>query len=436
MSRRENVKKMLRLSQSQWKPLAAGTFFLFVAAGLNLSFPMLIGFLIDDIEFGSQAGQETLNGYILSLLGLFFFVGIATFFRAYLFVVAGERIVANLRRDVFAALIGQEIGFFDLNRTGSLTNRLASDTTVVQNAVTVNLSMALRFSLSGLGSILILFYMSWQLTLVMLITVPLVAVAATYYGRMLQRISVKVQDALADSTAIAEEGFSNIRTVRAFARETFEQKRYGAAVEQSFQIAKKRALIAASFQGLLSFAGYGAICGVLWYGGLLLIEGKLAFGALTSFILYTFTVAFSISALSGLFGDFAKALGASERIFSFLDRATTIQDGQREVVEAKGNLRFQDVVFAYPTRPDFPVLRTFSLSLSNGEVVALVGPSGGGKSTVAALVSRFYDPQSGIITFDDVPIHELKKDWLRAQLGIVSQEPILFATSILDNIRY
>ena len=435
MEKKATMPRLLALAKTEWKSLSVGTLFLFLAAGLNLSFPMLIGQLIEGITTEAN-GKAIVNKYVTILLIVFFFAGIATFLRSYLFTVAGERIVTNLRQMLFSSLISQEVAFFDEQRTGALTNRLASDTTVIQNAVTVNISMGLRFGLSALGSIVILMYISWKLTLLMLAIVPVVAGGAGFYGRSLRKISIDVQDALARCTAIAEESFSGIRTVRAFAREKQAAQTYGQAVEKAFQIAKKRAFLGASFQGLVSFCGYGAICAVLWYGGILLVEGAMSFGTLTSFILYTFSVAFSIGAMGSLYEDFAKALGASERVFGFLHRQSDLQDGPEKPTQVKGNLTFRDVSFAYPTRQDVMVLNDFNLLLKEGDVVALVGPSGGGKSTVAALSSRFYDPQNGMILLDEIPLPQWNKNSLRRQIGVVSQEPILFATSIEENIRY
>ena len=433
---KSTIPQLIALAKSQWKILSIATIFLFASSGLSLLFPTLIGQMIDQLNVEKEAALESINSSILILFVLFFFMGIATFFRSYLFTVAGERVVATLRNDLFSSLAHQEIAFFDQNKTGALTNRLASDTTVIQNAVTVNLSMALRFTLSGVGSIVILLFTSWKLTLVMLTIVPIVAFCATIYGRRLRVVSRDVQDALAQATSVAEEGLGSIRTVRAFGRESFEVERYGTAVEESFRLAKHRAFLGATFSGVLGFVGYAAICGVLWYGATMVVDGSIGFGTLTSFMLYTFTVAFSISALSGIYGDLAKAIGASERVFSLLQRGNELKDGEKEPTTMSGTLSFEGVSFSYPTRPETLVLEELSFSIPAGKSLALVGVSGGGKSTVAALTCRLYDPNDGEITLDEHPIQTLKKAWLRSQIAIVSQEPVLFATSIIDNIRY
>ena len=268
-----------------------------------------------------------------------------------------------------------------------------------------------------------------------MLAVVLVAGGAGVYGRMLRRVSKQVQDALARSSEVAEETLAGVRTVRAFAREEREVARYGTAVDESFALARHRARLGAVFTGGVSFLGYGAIAAVLWYGGVLLSEGSLGFGDLTSFLLYTFTVAFSIGALSSLWSDFAKAAGASERVFELLDREPEVEAGDT-AGDGRGRVVLDGVHFAYPSRPGAPVLSGLTLGLEPGQVVALVGPSGGGKSTVAALLSRFYDPDEGVLSLDGRAFVELDAGWLREQVGVVSQEPILFATSIADNIRY
>jgi ATP-binding cassette subfamily B protein len=431
---RLDLRRIRALSRPEWIPLSLGTVALVIASATSLAAPTLVGHLVDGVTEGT--GRRALDQAALLLLGVFAISGVASAARSYLFTVAGERVVARLRVNLYAAVIRQEIGFFDQRRTGELTNRLASDTTVLQNAVTVNLSMALRFGLQALGAIGILLWTSWKLTLVMLAVVPLVAIGAGIYGRKLRQISKDVQDALAVSSEVAEETLSGVRTVRAFAREESEVARYRSAVDESFRLAKYRAKLGASFTGGISFAGYGAIAAVLWYGGVMLSEGELSFGELTSFLLYTFTVAFSIGALSGLWSDFARAAGSSERVFELIDRQPEVSAEGMQLETVRGDLELEAIHFAYPTRPETAVLQGLSLSLKPGQVVALVGPSGGGKSTVAALLCRLYDPQQGSLRLDGHLYEALDANWLRQQVGVVSQEPILFATSIADNIRY
>lgn len=431
---RIDLRRVLALARPQLRRLVLGTIALTISAGMSLAYPWYVKEIVDGVLAGQ--GRAALDGVVVALLGLFFVGSVMGALRAWWFTVAGERIVSDLRRDLYAAIVRQDIAFFDERRTGELTNRLAADAAVLQNTVTVNVSMALRYLVMGLGALGILFWTSWKLTLLMLAVVPLVVVGATLYGRVLRDISRSFQDALAQATTVAEETIAGIRTVRAFAHEPAERARYGKAVEDSFALAVRRARVGAVFRGVAGFFGYAAIAAVLWYGGLLLTRGQMSMGELTSFLLYTFTLAFSLGALSSLWEDFMKAVGASERVFELLDRQPQVAGGHGRLERVQGRVAFSEVGFAYPARADRVVLDGLSMSLEPGTVTALVGPSGAGKSTVAALLSRFYDPQRGQITLDGQDLRALDPDWLRGQVGVVSQEPVLFACSVAENIRY
>lgn len=429
-----SFKRLMALARPEAQRLVFATIALFIAAGLNLSYPVFIKQIVDGVS--TEQAQETVNQAALVLLALFALNGLFTAARSYLFTVAGERVVTRLRSDLYRSLVSQEVAFFDERRTGELTNRLAADTTVLQNAATVNISMVLRYGVTGLGAIGILLFTSWKLTLVMLAIVPVVVLGAFFYGRILRRYSRQVQDALARSTEVAEETLSGIRTVRAFAREATEGDRYAGHAEEVFVLARDRARLGAMFGGGMGFAFGGAVAVVLWFGGTMLVDGAMTIGELTQFVLYTFFVAMSLGALSSVWEDFMKAMGASERVFQLLDRTPRIQAEGRTLDTVRGEVTLHGVDFSYPSRSDVQVLRGLDLTLRPGETVALVGPSGGGKSTVAALLSRFYDPDTGAIELDGVPFLELEPSWLRQQVGVVAQEPVLFATSVRDNIRY
>jgi ATP-binding cassette subfamily B protein len=408
--------------------------------------PKGIELLMDAVQ--KPDGQTILNETIIGLMGVFVLVGICGFLRAWLFTLAGERVVANLRKQLYANVVRQEVGFFDGQRTGELLNRLSADTGVLQNSVTVNISMALRFALQAVGSLCVLFYTSWKLTGLMLGVVPVVAIGAVLFARTVRSLSRKTQDALAAANSVAEETLGSIRTVRSFAREEQEVERYGARVDESFQLGRSLALTYGAFQGAMGFAAYAAIAVVLWYGGGLVIEGQAALAAdpaaavftvgnLTAFMLYTLFLAFALGGMSSLFADFNKALGASDRVFELLDRVPGVVNANgRTLTTVEGRVTLEAVDFAYPTRPDAPVLREVTVEMEPGRVLALVGASGGGKSTVASLLARLYDPTAGRILLDGVDLRELDTRWLREQIGAVAQEPVLFAASIEDNIRY
>jgi ABC transporter fused permease/ATP-binding protein len=430
-----DVRRLVGLARPEWPTLAVATVALGVGSGMNLLYPMAVQWMVDAIT-GAAVGW-TFNQAALVLLGAFAVQSVFAMLRAWLFTVAGERVVTRLRLDLYRALLSKDVAFFDGTRTGELTSRLSSDTTVLQNTVTVNVSMALRFGVGAIGGGALLVYQSPRLALLAMGIVPVVAVGAALYGRSLRRLSGEVQDALARSTEIAEESLGGIRTVRSFAREGLEIARYTAAVDESFRLAARRALLSGLFAGGAGFAGYAVLGGVVWYGGHLVLDGRMTVGELTAFLLYTLTVAMSLGALSGLYGDFMKAVGASERVFQLLDERGAIEGSAAgRLPEVRGEIAFRGVRFRYPTRPDVTVLDGVDLTLRAGEVVALVGPSGSGKSTVAALVARFYDPSEGEITLDGASLRTLDPSWVREQVGAVSQEPVLFATSIAENVRY
>jgi ABC transporter fused permease/ATP-binding protein len=435
-SGRLDTRRLVSLARPELPRLVVATIALLISSSMVLAYPQVIRYMVDAVVEGESL--EAVDLATLVLLGAFVVQSVFSMLRAWLFTVAGERIVADLRKNLFRAIISQDIAFFDERRTGELTNRLASDTTVLQNAVTVNVSMVLRHTMSTLGGVVLLVWMSPVLAGVSMAVVPVVAVGAALYGRLIRRLSVKVQDALAASTEVAEETIAGVRTVRSFAREASEVDRYGQRVEDSFALAAKRALAIGGFSGIAGFLGYGALALVVWYGGRMVLDGRLTIGDLTAFIVYTMIVAVSLGSLAGLYGDFMRAVGASQRVFELMDLTAAIEmaDGNTPPERIEGRVRFDHVRFAYPSRPDVTVLDDFDLAIEPGELVALVGPSGAGKSTVASLLLRLYDPQSGALAVDGHDIRSFDPRQWRERVGSVSQEPILFATTISDNIRY
>ncbi|OJH37489.1 ABC transporter ATP-binding protein [Cystobacter ferrugineus] len=423
------------LARPQARRIIAGTFFLVLASALGLVYPKIIGDIVD--QSLKSGNREHIDQVALAMVVIFLFQGVAMALRFYLFTTAGERVVTRLRQNLFASLMSQEVGFFDERKTGELTNRLSSDTTVLQNAVSVNISMALRNAAQAFGGIGLLFYTSPVLTALMLAIVPAVAVGAVSYGRKVRGLSKESQDALAVANEVAEESLSGIRTVRSFAAERHEVERYQSATEHAYDVARRRAKQSSFFLAGASSAGYLASAVVLWYGGRMVVDGRMTVGNLTSFLIYSLMVAFALGALADLWADFMRASGAAERVFELIDRVPAIPaSGGERLAAVQGRVEFQEVRFAYPTRRDVPVLKGIHLALAPGEVVAIVGPSGAGKSTLAALLARMYDPQEGRVLLDGRELSTLDTEWLRQQVGTVAQEPMLFATSIADNIRY
>jgi len=423
------------LARPQARRILLGTLFLLIASALGLVYPKIIGDIIDQaLHAGDRA---RIDNVALSMVGVFLLQGVAMALRYYLFTTAGERVVTQLRQDLFKSLMSQEVGFFDERKTGELTNRLSSDTTVLQNTVSVNISMALRNAAQAVGGIALLLYTSPVLTALMLAIVPAVAVGAVSYGRKVRGLSKEAQDALAAANEVAEESLSGIRTVRSFAAERHEVERYQSATERAYDVARRRIKQSSYFLAGASSAGYLSSAVVLWYGGRLVLDGKMTVGNLTSFLIYSLMVAVALGALADLWADFMRASGAAERVFELTDRKPAIpSSGGERLAHVRGHVEFKDVRFAYPTRQDVPVLKGIHLDVAPGEVVAIVGPSGAGKSTIAALLARMYDPQEGHVLLDGQKLNGLDTEWLRQQVGTVAQEPMLFASSIADNIRY
>lgn len=427
-------RRLVALAAPEWRLLAVATAFLLVGSGATLAYPQAIRILIDAALAG---GGVTINQAALAMAAIFLVQSVAVGLRYYLFTVAGERIVTRLREQVYRSVVAQEIAFFDQRRTGELLSRLGSDATTVQNTVSVNLSMGLRNLVMVVGGLALLALSSGRLTVLMVILVPPVVVAALLVGRRVSRLSRATQDALARASEVAEETLAGIRTVRSFAREPQESARYATSVWDAFGVARQRIRVVALFVASMTLLSFGAVAAVLWFGGRLVMSHDMTVGELASFILYTLLVAVSLSALGDLWADFVRAGGASSRIFELLDRPPEIDGEIGEILDrVDGRVTFETVDFAYPARADVSVLRGVDLQLDPGTVTALVGPSGAGKSTVAALLIRLYDPTGGRVLLDGRDIRDLNPQWLRSRIGVVAQEPVLFSTTIAANIRY
>jgi subfamily B ATP-binding cassette protein MsbA len=339
---------------------------------------------------------------------------------------------------LFAHLVRLSPAFFTERRTGELTSRLSADTAVLQTVLSYNLSEFARQTLFLIGGIVLLTLTDVSLTAMTLAVVPLVVGAAFVFGRALRRASTGVQDRVAEATGTADEAFSQIRTVQSYTAESEEVRRYGSHLHQVIEAAIRRARIRGTFFGILTFCGFGGVVAVLWQGGRQVLAGSLTAGALVSFLLYALYVAGAVGSLASLFGAYQEAVGAARRVFDLLETESAVRDPARPLKLARplrGEVVMDNVAFNYnPALPE--VLHGVSLRIKAGEVVALVGPSGAGKTTIASLLPRFWDVTGGRITFDGIDIRDLSLKELRAAIGIVPQEPTLFSGTIRENIAY
>lgn len=408
-----------------------------IGSAFGLLFPLVIGRLVDAsfLRIGS-ADTTVLDRTVLILIGVFALQAFFSAVQSYLLSRVGEGVVADLRRTVYRHLLTLSPRFFETRKTGEITSRLTSDISTVQGVVSSALVQIFSQTLTLVGTVIILFVTNWRLSLLMLSIVPVVVLAAFYFGRLLRKVSKEFQDRVADANARAEEAIGGIRVVQAFTAEPLEARTYADLIGASFKVALRRARIRAIFNPVVFFAMFTAIGIVLWYGGRLVIAGELTPGQLVAFLVYTFSVAGAVGAFSGLFSQFQEALGASSRIFELLDEKSDLPEPANplKLSSVRGEVRFEQVSFGYGERG--VVLEDVSLAAQPGEVVALVGPSGAGKSTLISLIPRFYDPTAGRILLDGVDIRDLTLYDLRSNIALVPQETQLFSGTVAENIRY
>jgi ATP-binding cassette subfamily B protein len=435
LPRAATLGRLWPLLKLEWPSVLGASVLLLVGSAAALVYPQGIRIIVDGAIASRDPGSVRTAALLMGALAVL--QGLAVAGRSWLFAVAGERGVKRVREALFRSLVAQEIAFFDGQRTGDLTSRLGSDTASLQGLLSSQLSMSLRNGVQVVGGLVLLVVTSPRLTAVMLLVVPAVAIGAVVYGRRIKSLAKRYQDALADAGHVAEESLSAIRTVRSFAAEEAESRRYGEAIEHSYRLARTRVGAAAIFMGAASAGIYAAIAVVLGYGGLLVAQGQLTAGALTAFLVYTLLIAMGLGTLADIWAEAMRGLGAADRVFELTDRVAAMPiAGGRRLERVAGRLAFERVEFSYPQRPDVEVLRGVDLTVHPGEVVALVGPSGAGKSTIGSLLVRLYDPVAGRVTLDGVDLRELDPAWLRRLVGVVSQEPVLFSTTIAENVRY
>ncbi len=392
------------------------------------------------IDKGFSAGDPAwLDRTLAAMFGVIALLAAATYLRFYNVSWLGERVTADIRRRVFDHLLSLPPAWFEAGRTGEVISRLTSDTTQIENVVGSSLSIALRNALLLIGGLVMLFTTSLKLTLLTLAGVPLVVTPIILFGRKVRKLARESQDRVAELGNRIDETIHEIRIVQAYGHEDADRRDFGNLVEASFATARERVANRAKLVAAVMVLVFGAIAFILWVGGHDVLAGTLTAGELSAFVFYAAIVAGSVGALSEVWGELQRAAGATERLMEILASQPAILAPpvpQPLPEPARGEIVLEQVRFHYPTRPDVPALDDFCLTVNPGETVALVGPSGSGKSTVFQLLLRFYDPEAGVLRIDGVPLQNADPLALRRRIALVSQEAVIFAASVADNVRY
>lgn len=408
---------------------------LVAAAGTTLAVPMAVRRMID-FGFGDENNQ-LINQYFTMLVVLVGFLACASAARYYFVTWLGERVVSDIRRDVFAHIMHLHAAFFDTAKSGEIISRLTADTTQIKSVVGSSISVALRNFFLFIGAVIMMIVTSAKLSAMVLISIPLVVLPIVAFGRNVRKRSRAAQDTLADASAYAAEAIGAVRTLQSYTAESRASGRFGTAVEQAFDAARAAVGARAALTAFAIFMAFASVVAVLWYGSRDLLAGHISAGALSQFVLYSVFAAGALGALSQVWGEVSQAAGAAERLGEILAIQPEIAAPATSVATPDiitGAVHFNQAAFAYDSAPDEPVLRQVDFKINPGETVAIVGPSGAGKSTLFSLLTRAYDVSSGAITLDGIDVRQWQPDGLRSHMAIVPQETMIFGTSIAENI--
>ncbi|KAF8466630.1 P-loop containing nucleoside triphosphate hydrolase protein [Kalaharituber pfeilii] len=434
------IVRLLKIAAPEAKWLGGAFVLLLFSSGVTMSVPFSIGKILDvatktesdGLLFGLEVHQ-----FYMALAGVMAVGAACNYGRIIMLRIVGERIVTRLRSKLFRKTYVQNAEFFDANRVGDLISRLSSDTVIVGKSITQNISDGLRALVTGAAGLGLMAYVSMKLTGLLTIMFPPIAVIAFVYGRSIRNISRRIQRNLGTLSKIAEERLSNVKTAQAFAGEIQEVGRYNRQVRRIFELGKREAFVSAAFFSSTGLIGNMTIIAILYIGTQQVKNGIISIGDLTSFLMYTAYAGSSLFGLSSFYSELMKGVGAASRLFELQDRNPTISSTVgTNITSARGVITFDNVSFSYPTRPAVPIFDGLTFSVPPGTNVAIVGPSGGGKSTISSLLLRFYDPTSGSIKINDVDIRTMNLKSLRRRIGVVAQEPVLFSGTIAENIAY
>jgi ABC transporter fused permease/ATP-binding protein len=438
----QNIRKLLTYIKPYRGKFMAGMLFLFISSLVGLAFPAILGALIDAAQgkYKYSFLPHSLNYIAIFGFVLLFGQAFISFFRVVWFVQVAEKSLADIRKDTYFKLITLPMNFFANRRVGELNSRISADLSQIQDTLTTTVAEIVRQVVIMVGGVTFLAIVSLKLTLAVLAVLPFLVAFAVFFGKFIRKLSRQAQDKLAESNTIVEETLQGIANVKAFVNEAYEATRYDKILRNVVDIAVKGAKFRGIFASFIVFCLFGTFVGVIWYGSVLVSHKEIYVGDLTTFIMYSIFVGAAMGSFPDLYANLQKAVGASERVLEILaekgEDISMIESNNKIEQPIQGNLSFNDVVFAYPSRAELTVLKGISFDAAAGQKVAIVGPSGSGKSTMASLILQFYQPQSGTILFDGRVADEYSITDIRNQVAIVPQDVLLFGGSILENIAY
>tara|TARA_Y100000385_G_scaffold108211_1_gene112396 strand:+ start:3553 stop:5367 length:1815 start_codon:yes stop_codon:yes gene_type:complete len=438
ISNRKILKTTWRFMRPYSSRILLASIALILTAGLSLGLVQIIRVIVDS---GFVAGSNTsLNVALLGFVAIAIFQAIGTFARFYWVSWLGERVTADIRKSVFTQLLRLHPGFFEANLSGEISSRITTDTTLIQTVIGSSVSIALRNFLMLIGGTIFLFITNPRLTSIVLLCIPLVVGPIIFFGKRVRKLSRDSQDEIANVGAYVGEAIQQIKTVQAFNHQRHDKQQFDRHVEAAFSVSRRRIYMRSVLITVVMTTIFSALAAMIWVGGQDVIDGRMSAGELTAFVAYAVIVAAAVGAISQVMSELQRAAGAMERLIELLESKSAITEpiGQEAALQepVRGEINLENLLFCYPSRPDNPALNGLNLTVRPGERLALVGASGAGKSTLFDLILRFYDPQTGSVTLDNVDIKTLHPETLRRQMAIVSQQPALFTGTVLDNIRY
>lgn len=430
----KNYMRLLAYIKPYTRRLALAVVCIIMAAGANLYLPWIIKDMIDDVLMSKD--MVMLNLIAAGILVVMFTRGVFYYGQSYLVSYVGQRVIIDVRSVLFRKFQRMPLSYYDKQQTGTVMSYITNDVAVMQSAIVDNLIELVTEGSILIGSLAMMIYLDWKLSLLTLMTIPLVGFAMKIFGRKLKRSSTVIQERVAEITSLLQESISAIRVVKSFVRESYEIKRFEEQNWRNFQAAMKNVKLSSLLTPTVEFLAAIAVTFIVWFGGYEVVNEVITAGELVAFLTYAVNLANPVKRLSRVYAAIQKAMAAADRVFDIMDLDEKITDvpGAKPLPPIKGKVEFKDITFSY--KEGQPALQHISLKAEPGQMIALVGPSGSGKSTIANLIPRFYDVDSGVITIDDHDIRQVTADSLREQIGLVPQETMLFSTSVMENIRY